>query len=50
MSRVEYDAKIKELMSEMDLSKREEEETNIYGVKMKKSTEQIAELRAENQP
>jgi len=48
VSRVEYDAKIKELMSEMDLSKREEEETNIYGVKMKKRTERVAELRAEN--
>ena len=48
VSRVEYDAKIKELMSEMDLSKREEEETNIYGVKMKKRTERVAELRAAN--
>jgi len=48
VSRAEYDAKIKELMSEMDLSKKEEEETNIYGVKMKKRTERVAELRAEN--
>ena len=48
VSRAEYDAKIKELMDDMESSKKEEEETNIYGVKMKKRTERVAELRAEN--
>ena len=45
VSRAEYDAKLKELMDDMESSKKEEEETNIYGVKMKKAQSGLAELR-----